>query len=643
MIEMFVDVPHVTGLITNDSYRGKNEAQAAELYGVSLRATAQPDDEHANNETRTCNILTKALYAANADGRVFLDAICERARRSYNLRAYASCLRDCECMLALPASFYDDSAESVRYYVQRKKECLQLERECSRKFEPSSSKKHNNRGRTSSSSSSFSSSLVSSSGSALSPLGKRTVATPTVDGKPHTYLACCSDSVELRCDKIRGRHLVATRDIRPGAVLIVDRPFSFSTDAPALGRNCLHCHATLKLEDSVKIPCRNCQTVSFCTETCRREAWETYHRYECLIFDYFLEDFLSNECQTSRLLLAYRTTVAQALRGSAETKCVLNPDFLRYHANGNATNKDEDVDEECAELGSKKPYRPHDYRTVFQLETHCADMEPSANLVLTIEAIFLAKCLTHVLKKLDVICTKETFVSIAVAMLHHLQAINCNAYEIVESVYDEKTHVWEPRNVGGAIYTTVSLVNHSCYPNVVRHSYPNGVVVVRATRFIGKGCEMLDCYGPNFLSESRLVRRELLWKKYRFVCGCDACTQNWKFPPSETIALYKCRSCSEPMDSSSATGDAQVTSQTCARCGKVNDVRKIAKQLHKSIRMRVNAIAKMYQGNYRDAMPLLFEHAQFVNKHLAEPNIESVKTGQCIVQCYNSLGSTSVQ
>lgn len=217
--------------------------------------------------------------------------------------------------------------------------------------------------------------------------------------------------------------------------------------------------------------------VSFCTETCRKEAWETYHQYECSIFNYFLEDlhFSSNECrQTSRLLLAYRTTVVQALRGSAETKCALNPDFLRYHANGNATNKDEDVGEECAELGTKKPYRPDDYRTVFQLETHCIDVEPSANLVRTIEAIFLAKCLTHVLNKLDVICTKETFVSLTVAMLHHLQAINCNAYEIVESVYDERTHVWEPRNVGGAIYTTVSLVNHSCYPNVVRHSYPNG-------------------------------------------------------------------------------------------------------------------------------------------------------------------------
>lgn len=254
MVEMLVEMPRVAGLKLDDSYQGKDDAQAARLYERSLEAAAaKPADEHVE-EIRTCNILTKALFAASANGRVFLDALCERARRSYCLSLYASCLRDCECMLALPASFYNDSAESVKYFVQRKKECLQLERECSRKLEGNTSSRK--RGGRTSSSSSFSPSSL--------PLGKRaTATTPTVDGRPHGSLMSCSDSVELCFDeRSRGRHLVATRDIRPGTVLIVDRPFSFSTDAPALSRNCLHCHATLKLEDSVKIPCRNCQTVS---------------------------------------------------------------------------------------------------------------------------------------------------------------------------------------------------------------------------------------------------------------------------------------------------------------------------------------------------------------------------------------------
>lgn len=217
--------------------------------------------------------------------------------------------------------------------------------------------------------------------------------------------------------------------------------------------------------------------MSFCTEACRKEAWEIYHRYECSVFNYFFENLSNNERQqSSYLLLAYRMTVVQALslRNSVETTCILNPDFLRYHANGSAKDKDDDISKECADLGLKRTYNPLDYRTVFQLETHCTDVEANVNLIRTVEAIFLAKCLLSVLSKLDVVCTQETFVSLTVAMLHHLQAINCNAYEIIENVHDEATRVWEPRNIGAAIYTTVSLVNHSCYPNVVRHSYANG-------------------------------------------------------------------------------------------------------------------------------------------------------------------------
>ncbi|XP_011865219.1 PREDICTED: SET and MYND domain-containing protein 4-like [Vollenhovia emeryi] len=630
MVEMLVEMPCVAGLKLGDLYEGKNDAQAARLYERSLGTATESGDERAE-ELKTSNILTRALFAAGASGRVFLDAICERARRSYSLRAYASCLRDCDCMLALPASLYDDSAENVKYLVQRRKECLQLERECTRKLEAASFKKRGGRQRPSSNTSySSSSSFRSSSSSAL----------PTIDGKPHVCFTSCPDSVELRFDEARGRHLVAARDIRPGTVLIVDRPFSFSTDAPALGRNCLHCHATLKLEDSVRIPCRDCQTVAFCAEACRKEAWEKYHRYECSVFDYFFENSSNSERQrTSYLLLAYRTTVMQALslRDGAATTCVLNPDFLRYHASGDAG--DHDVSRECADSGSKRTYSPLDYRTVFQLETHCADVEANVNLVRAAEAIFLAKCLTSVLSKLDVVCARETFVSLAAAMLHHLQAIVCNAYEIVENVHDEATRVWEPRNVGAAIYTTVSLVNHGCYPNVVRHSYPNGAVVVRALRFIGKGCELLDCYGPHFLSESKLNRRELLWKKYRFLCGCDACKQNWKCPPAE-ITSYKCTACAE--STGVLIAGARATSHRCAKCEKIIDLRRIEKQLRKSIQKRLCAIAKMYQGNYRDALPLLFEHADLVNKHLAEPNIEGIKTEQCIVQCYNSLGSISM-
>lgn len=202
-----------------------------------------------------------------------------------------------------------------------------------------------------------------------------------------------------------------------------------------------------------------------------------YHRYECLVLNALYENDSEQAQQASHLLLAYRMTIIGSLRtnsGKMNNKNdiaddeipFLNDNFLRYHT--------ADVNKACSKLGISEIYDPLDYRTVLELETNYANFEPNINLIRAIEAIFLAKCFSFVLSKMDIVCLKEAFLSLAVAMLHHLQAVNCNAYEIVENIYDKKTHVWEPRHIGGAIYPSVSLVNHSCYPNIVRHTYPSG-------------------------------------------------------------------------------------------------------------------------------------------------------------------------
>lgn len=206
-----------------------------------------------------------------------------------------------------------------------------------------------------------------------------------------------------------------------------------------------------------------------------------YHRFECSLLDGFYENRSEEmQLQVSRLSLAYRMTVIGSLslstrdaRNNNEIDEIpfLDDHFLRYHDTG--ANK-----EYKSELGINEIYQSQNYQTVLALTTHCASLDPNVNLIRAIEAVFLAKCFIFALGKLDVVCLKEAFLWLAVGMLHHLQTIQCNAYEIVENVYKETSHVWEPREIGGAIYPTVSLVNHSCYPNVVRHSYPAGTECV---------------------------------------------------------------------------------------------------------------------------------------------------------------------
>ena len=60
-------------------------------------------------------------------------------------------------------------------------------------------------------------------------------------------------------------------------------------------------------------------------------------------------------------------------------------------------------------------------------------------------------------------------VTIVTLILRHLQSCSCNAYEIDEFVRDsERKSPDQNMQLGGGIFPTVSLSNHSCVPNTIR-------------------------------------------------------------------------------------------------------------------------------------------------------------------------------
>ncbi|KAJ8682280.1 hypothetical protein QAD02_018072 [Eretmocerus hayati] len=445
---------------------------------------------------------------------------------------------------------------------------------------------------------------------------------PQVDGKVNEFLRCCSDAVDLSHDKEKGRLLRATRNIRPGAVLIVDKPYSFCTNVEVLHTNCLNCHTSLRFRDTIRVPCKSCRTVQFCSDTCRKQAWDAFHRYECRIFDYFCE----KSSRRTNSSLAYRTLVNAALQ-SRNNSVEINQNFLKLHHD----------DKNALDVKSLEKYESQDYKTVFTLETHCNRTNVNDNLEKTIHSIFFAKCLIFSLHflELDTNDFERHLHVLAVALLHNMQSINCNAYEIVENVRNDETKVLEPRTVGGAIYTSVSLTNHSCYPNIVRHTYPCGTVVVRSTRFIPRDSEILDCYGQHFLENDRHTRRKLLAQKYHFICQCEACLHDWpaKLPSDEFH--FKCKKCFKQC--------RQIRKLVeCTSCGFKTEMSKLCITLQNSVRNRLTALTKMYDGSYRDALPLLLEQASNIDKLLLEPSLEAAKTQQSIIQCFNAMSCTSI-
>lgn len=144
---------------------------------------------------------------------------------------------------------------------------------------------------------------------------------------------------------------------------------------------------------------------------------------------------------------------------------------------------------------------------------------------------------------------------------------------------------------------------------------------------------MLDCYGQHFLQSNKDSRRKALKEKYFFECQCEACTSDWSSTlPCDTFD-FKCIKCFKPFQK-----DNDILE--CTSCSYKTDIKKLYSMLHDSIKNRLNALSKMYDGNYSEALPLLLEHANYIEKILVVPNLEAVKTQQSIIQCFNAISVT---
>lgn len=93
--------------------------------------------------------------------------------------------------------------------------------------------------------------------------------------------------LELQCDEVYGRKIVTNRDLTTGDVIAIEKPFFKSLDKNSTSFRCLNC---LKSLPKVVIDCRSCSSAKFCSEICRKLAWEEFHEFECKDFDSFTQD-----------------------------------------------------------------------------------------------------------------------------------------------------------------------------------------------------------------------------------------------------------------------------------------------------------------------------------------------------------------
>lgn len=117
-------------------------------------------------------------------------------------------------------------------------------------------------------------------------------------------IPCASDAIALKYDKNNGRHIVATRNIDTGEVLVVEKPYSMLL---AQENAMTHCSNCLKICWAT-IPCKYCIYAMYCSEQCRDIEWRKCHDVECAVFNIMVNHgFYNSDLLSLRLsLLAIR-------------------------------------------------------------------------------------------------------------------------------------------------------------------------------------------------------------------------------------------------------------------------------------------------------------------------------------------------
>ena len=85
--------------------------------------------------------------------------------------------------------------------------------------------------------------------------------------------------------------------------------------------------------------------------------------------------------------------------------------------------------------------------------------------------------------------------------------------------------------IASGCFPFLSLLNHSCAPNVIRTNVQGKVAIV-VLRPLAAGDQLFDCYSANFNTHSRSDRQSKLYREFYFKCECEACTLNFPAPPA---------------------------------------------------------------------------------------------------------------
>lgn len=273
--------------------------------------------------------------------------------------------------------------------------------------------------------------------------------------------AFVSTKISLDYDDQKGRKLVANRPIEMGDKLIQETAFASMLNSDYYLAFCNHCQEQL---NGYGVPCHNCDYALYCSDRCSVAALKSYHKDECgKVSD------LVNHLGVGYLVLrlGFKVGFDEMISNSVD-----NEEAHRYSSS----------------LSNSPAKLTSNYSDLCALMSHADEFEFKENLSFVLVSLFFLKLLdTHSRYTF----TDDQSIKLGKRFLHHIQQLSTNLIsveqEVALDIYDNSgIEANEKLKVGVAFYPVVSLLNHSCVPNVMP-SFKGNRLEIRAIKLIEQG------------------------------------------------------------------------------------------------------------------------------------------------------------
>ncbi|XP_043508915.1 SET and MYND domain-containing protein 4-like isoform X1 [Frieseomelitta varia] len=320
-----------------------------------------------------------------------------------------------------------------------------------------------------------------------------------------------SNGIKISFSEKYGRHLVATKEFKAGDIVTIENPYAYIIYTQ---RYYTHCHHCLSRSYNL-IPCPYCPVSQYCSENCRKLAWEMAHQIECPIMA-LVGNLLNVDKDKIRMLTKIiRFLIVVTSKGKNFNELRMDMEVAESNPdNRTAGFTDEGILDSTSARSALSLATNMTTRPLIGISAF-ACISALAALLLATQTNFF--CNKYEVDQLKNISNYPNIIFSGSLMFRACVIMSSNCFSVQQ----------EPGiKTGSGLYVAHSLYNHSCAPNTFRH-FEGLTMITRALRPIYPGDQIFTSYGAAYAYMTKSERREKIMQDYFFKCDCIACAFNW--------------------------------------------------------------------------------------------------------------------